>query len=149
MLNSYRWIVAFIFVAVSLFVVRERFSMGEHWDKNSTAFETLGIEEREIIYSVLSRLETQKQYQQLISKLDDTLKKDLVPALVSEREQGFDIKFKEGEGIIFPKIFFSSDPFTQELSVTHFLGEIAKSPQFSDSSLAKISKPTVHSKGAK
>ena len=140
MLKSYRWIVGVIFVLVSLFFVRDRFSLSKQAAQESLAFEVLGVEEREIVLSVLSILDHRHKFQEVADQLDSTLKRDLIPALVSDFDHVNHIELRDGHGIVFPKNFFNSDPLTQEASLTVFLGVLAKNPNFSGGSLAKASK---------
>lgn len=140
MLKSYRWIVGVVFVLVSLFFVRDRFSLSKQAAQESLAFEVLGFEEREVVLSVLSRLDHRHKFQEVADQLDSTLKRDLIPALVSDFDHVHQIELKDGHGIVFPKDFFNSDPLAQDASMKAFLGVLAKNPNFSGGSLAKASK---------
>jgi hypothetical protein len=110
MLRSYRWIVV---------------SLNHPFLSEANSFELLGVEEREIVVGVLSRIETQKSHQIAAQKLQSVLENQSIPLLVSATHTDTHIVFKEGLGVVFPQFFFQSDSVTQELTLVQFLGNVA------------------------
>jgi hypothetical protein len=149
MLKSYHWIVASVFIFLSFFMVRGRFSLGSFSLKEST-LESLGIEEREVILDALSRIENQKKYQVEVEKLTDLLKKETISVLVTDLNEQSRIKFSEGAELLFSKDFFSADPISQEIYLKNFFDDLAKNESFYQGTLAKLpTKPGYSSKGTK
>ncbi len=125
MLRSYRWIVALIVFGIFIFTVKSKVSLNHPFLSEANSFELLGVEEREIVVSVLSRIETQKSHQIAAQKLQSVLENQSIPLLVSATHTDNHIVFKEGFGVVFPQFFFQSDSVTQELTLVQFLGNVA------------------------
>jgi hypothetical protein len=141
MLKSYHWIVAGIFITLSLFMLKAPISFSKPILEKSPQVESLGIEEQEIIYSTLNRIEEKKHFSSSITKLNEVIAKQTLPILVAHSNQAKQVFFQEGLGLVFSENFFKADPISQEISMSELLTQIAQSGFSNNGSLAKIQGP--------
>lgn len=139
MSKSYRWIIGVAFITLSLFMLKAPISFSKPvFDKNPRV-ESLGIEEQEIVYSTLNRIEEKKHFSSsTIARLNEAIEKETLPILVAHTNHATRISFQDGLGLVFPENFFTTDPISQEVSMSELLTEIAQSELSPHGVLAKI-----------
>ena len=138
MLKSYRWMVAGIFGIMSFYMLQHRFSFSTSIFNSAPIFEVVGIEEKEIIYSTMSRIEKHKEFTTMIFKINEAIKNETLPILLAHSNQFEKITIQEGLGLVFPEQFFKSDPFTQEVAMTELFSTVSLLHLSRDGSLAQV-----------
>lgn len=138
MLNSYRWIIGVTFLTLSLFMLKAPVSFSKPIFEKNSKIESLGIEEQEIVYSTLNRIEEKKHSSSYIARLNEAIEKQTLPVFVAHTNHAKRISFQEGFGLVFPENFFTTDPISQEISMSELLTEIAQSESSHNSALARI-----------
>lgn len=140
MLKSYRWIVAGIFGIMSFYMLQYRFYFSNSIFNAAPPFEAVGIEEKEIIYSTMTRMEKHKEFIPMIFKINKAIKNETLPILLAHSNQFEKITIQEGLGLVFPDQFFKTDPFAQEVAITELFSTASLWHFSSDGSLAIITK---------
>ena len=148
MIKSYRTLVATVFLIMSLLMLKSRLSLSSQVFTPSSTIEALGIEEKEILFATLERLEKQKKLSKSVSKIDEALTRQTLPVWIAKSSFFSDLSHNETklilkEGVdqkmelIIPMSFFKADPISQEISMGELLSEWTK---YDTTAIARISK---------
>jgi len=138
--KTYRWIVAGLFVFLSFLMLNRPVSFPAFKFESFGEFHPVSIEQREIVFSVISRLEAKKGITASSKKILSYLENETVEILVTNFASESKVVMKDGVGLVFPERFFESDPIDQEFVLSEWFREFAHSNWSDESYLAKIPK---------
>jgi len=138
MINTYRWIVAGVFLFLSVLMLNRPVSFPHFQFESEYNLQPVSIEQKEILLSALSRVETRQQQTDGAKIVAAFLRNETIELFVSISISEERIILKEGVGIVFPSKFFETDPVDQEFALSQWMIELAKESGNPDSYLAKV-----------
>ncbi len=121
-------------------MLKEPVSFPSFTFEDTSNVQLLSIEEKEVVYGTLSRLESKGNFATAVSKISSALQEEKIEVLVSHSNNFERITFKKGVGVIFPEQFFKIDPISQEMTLNQLLTEVAKIDWGAEPYLAKVPK---------
>ena len=138
--KTYRWMVAGLFVFLSFLMLNRPVSFPTFKFESLGELQPVSIEQREIVFSTISRIENKKGFSAATQKILHYLQSETVNILVTNFASEPKIVLKEGVGLVFPEKFFETDPIDQEFALSQLFSELAHSQWNNESQLAKIPK---------